>query len=243
MIFFVCFRSYFNQAARGYDFFHDMWREIAVANAYQQQVGDYYYLQAQQGSIKIASVPLRHYKPEDISVEVDSETVTLHGQHRFQRENGFDKIEFERVLKLPEGVDPTSVTSRVTPDGGALVIEGTKCVEETANSKFKAKVDFRGFKLEEIKIQMRGNEMTIIGKHMSEQHRSRDYSRKILLPVDVDPSTVTSRLSKDGLLILEGSRDPALLPRKRFVNVTQETDGPGEEPKQTTSADAEETGN
>ena len=151
-------------------------------------------------------MPLSHYKPEEISVAVDSETVTLHGQHRIQREDGFDKCEFERVLKLPEGVDPTSVTSRVTQDGSALVIEGTKRVEEKAKSKFEAKLDFRGFKPEEIKIQVRGSEMTIIGKHVSEHHRSHGQSRRILLPDDVDLSSMTSRLSTEGLLTIQAFR-------------------------------------
>ncbi|KAL9952760.1 hypothetical protein ACROYT_G040055 [Oculina patagonica] len=236
--------SYFNRAPRGYDFFHDLWREVVLANAYEQQVGDYCCPQTHQGSVKIASVLLGQYKPEEISVEVDSEKVTLHGLHRIDREDGFEESEFKRFRKLPQGVDPTSVTSRVTQDGAALVIEGTKRVEEKANDdKFEAKLDFRGFKPEEIKIQMRGNELTITGKQVSEGHRSRDCSRRILLPDGVDLSSLTSRLSKEGLLTIEATRDPALLPQKRSVEVTMEKDEAGKEPKQTTSADAEETEN
>ena len=189
-------------------------------------------------------MPLSQYKPDEISVEVDSETVTLHGQHRLEREDGFEESEFKRVFKIPQGVDPKTVKSRTSQDGGALVIEGTKRVEEKANdSKFEAKLDFRGFKPEEIKIQVSGKELTVTGKHVSERddfYLSRDYSRRILLPDDADVSSVTSRLSKEGLLTIEASRDSVLLPPERTVEVTMETDEVNEEvdkePKQTTSA-------
>ncbi|KAL9951160.1 hypothetical protein ACROYT_G043777 [Oculina patagonica] len=196
--------SYNNQAPRGYDFFQDLWREVALTNAYEQQVGNDYCPQTHQGSVKLASLLLGHYKPKEISVEVDSENVTLHGLHRIDREDGFEKSEFKRFIKLPQ------------------------CVR---------------FQPEEIKLQMRGNELTITGRHVTEGLRSRDYSRRILLPKDADLSSVTSRLSKEGLLTIEASRDPALWQHKRSVEVTMETDEAGEEPKQTKSADAEETGN
>ena len=173
--------------------------------------------------------------------------MTLHGQHRSEREDGFETSEFKRVFKLPQGVDPTTVTSRATQDGGALVIKGTKREEKKAtDGKFEAKLDFNGFNPEEIKIQQRGNELTITGKHTSEHDEfqlSRNYSRRLLLPDDVDLSSVTSRLSKEGLLTIEATRDPALLPRERTVDVTMETDEADEESEQTTSAEPGETEN
>ena len=219
MLFLSC--SYYNRAPRGYDFFHDPWKEIA--RSYEQEAGN-----SHQGTTKIASVPLSHYKPEEISLEVDNEKVTLHGQHQYELEDGFEKSEFKRVFKLPQGIDPKTVKSRPSQDGCALVIEGTKQLEEkTKEGKFEAKLDFSGFKPEEIKIQLRGNELNITGKHISERddfYLSRDYSRRILLPDDVNLSSVTSRLSKEGLLVVEASRDPALLPQERSVDVTIETD-------------------
>ena len=41
-------------------------------------------------------------------------------------------------------------------------------MEEKANEyKFKAKLDFGGFKLEEVKIQLSGHKLNITGKHIS----------------------------------------------------------------------------
>ena len=232
--------SYYNQANRSYVFFHDLWKEIA--RPYEQEARN-----SCQGPTRIASVPLSHYKPEEISLEVDNEKVILHGVHQFEREDGFEKSEFKRVFKLPQGIDPKTVKSRPSHDGQALVIEGTNPEEEKANNdKFRAKLDFSGFKPEEIKIQLRGNELNITGKHLSESdefYLSRDYSRRILLPDDVDLSSITSRLSKEGLLTIEASRDPALLPPKRSVDVTMETDQADWHIEETTRTDAGEIAN
>ena len=67
-----------------------------------------------QGLIKIASLPLiKQYKPEDISFDVDGENIILHGQHRSEGKDGFENNEFKKIIKLPDGVYPATVKSRV----------------------------------------------------------------------------------------------------------------------------------
>ena len=63
-----------------------------------------------------------------------------------------------------------------------------------------------------------------------------------MLPDDADLGSVTSRLSREGLLIIEASRDPALLPKERNVEVSMDVDEPQPEDqaKQVTSGDTEE---
>ena len=88
-------------------------------------------------------------------------------------------------------------------------------------------MNLRGFKPEEIKVQLRGHELTVTGKHRAEEdgsYLSRDYSRRVLLPDDAELSSVTSRLSKEGLLTIEVARDPALLPSERNVELSMEVD-------------------
>lgn len=228
------YRSHYNQDVPSFGFFHDLLREIV--SAYEQEAGNTGCGRRQnkstQGPIQIASFPLNQYKPGEISLDVDSENITLHGQHRSEDKNGFENSEFKKVIKIPEGVDPTSVTSRASQDGGSLVLEGIKRVEESAkkdDGNFAVKLDLSGFKPEEIKVQRRGQELTITGKHRSEDsvsHWSRDYCRRVVLPDDVDLSSVTSRLSKEGQLVIEASRDPALLPSERSVDVTMEFEEP-----------------
>ena len=177
-----------------------------------------------RGTTKIACVLLRNYKPEEISLEVDSKKVLVHGQHEFQREDRFEKYEFKRIFKLPQGVDPTTVMSRITQHGGVLVIEGTKQEEEKANNgKFQRRLDFRGFKPEQIKLQLRGNKVIIIGVQVCESQQSRkSATRCVLLPDDVDPSSVTSFLSREGILTIEAPR--VLACESTCVDVTEATD-------------------
>ena len=225
--------SHNNREPGWFDFFHELWRQMALA--YQQEVGYWVHELSNKGTVKIASVLLRHFKPENIALEVDSDKITLHGKHRSERENGFHTYEFKRVFPLPQNVDPTTVTSRTTQDGSVLIIEGLKHVEEKEDDgKFETKLDVSGFKPEEIKIQLHGKELIVSGKRTLEDgraNRSRGFSHRVLLPEDVDVSSVRSHLSKDGLLMVEASRDPALLPRERAVDVLLETNETEDEPK------------
>ena len=132
--------------------------------------------------------------------------------------------------------------------GNVLVLEGDRRVEEKAkqdDGKFVVKLDLRGFKQEDIKVQLRGRELAITGKRKLEDqgfYFSRDYSHRVLLPDDADLGSVTSRLSKEGLLIIEASRDPALLPKEINLDVSMEDDeqSPEEQAKQVASGDTEE---
>ena len=178
-----------------------------------------------QGVIRIACLLLEHYQPEEISLEVDNEKIILHGQHQCEQQDGFNKGEFVRVFKLPPGVDPATVALHFHQDGGALslVVEGIKQEEDKANDgKFEAKLDFSGFKPEEIKFQLCGNVLTVTGMH--HQERST-YSRCIVLPNDVDPKSVRPCLSKEGLLTIKASSDPDKLSLNSFndITVTMET--------------------
>ena len=233
---------------------HDLWRDIALFCDEQAQDSSFQRSQnklAVQGPIKIASLPLKQFKPEDISFDVDAENIILHGQHRSEGEDGFENNEFKKIIKLPKEVDPTTVKSRVIKNlnkGNVLVLEGDRRVEEKAkqdDGKFGVKLDLRGFKPEDIKVQLRGHELTVTGKHKSDDqgfYFSRDYSHRVLLPDDADLGSVTSRLSKEGLLTIEASRDPALLPRERALDVSMEDDekGPEDDAKHVASGDTEE---
>ena len=132
--------------------------------------------------------------------------------------------------------------------GNVLVLEGDRRVEEKAkqdDGKFVVKLDLRWFKPEDIKLQLRGHELTVTGKHKSDDqgfYFSRDYSHRVLLPDDADLGSVTSRLSKNGLLIIEASRDPVLLLSDRNVEVSMEVDEPQpeEQAKHVENGDTEE---
>ena len=189
-----------------------------------------------QGAVLIARVLLGHYQPEEISLEVDSEKIILHGQYQCEQENGFDKGEFTRVFKLPPGVNPATVALLFNPDRSVLIIGGTLKHEEdkTNDGEFEAMLDFRGFKPDRVKLHARGNVLTATGIH----HQSgRTHSRCILLPDDVDLRSVTSSLSKEGLLKIKASRDQAKLSSKSSEDVTITRDRNEQPREKTTSAD------
>ena len=157
-----------------------------------------------QGAIKIACVMMGPFQPEEISLEVDSENVILRGQHHYEQEDGFEHFEFKKVSKIPPGVDPTTVALHFHPQNGSVAIVACpKHVEDKANDgKFEAHLDFSGFKPEGFKLQVCGNVLTVTGV----RHQSRNtYSRCIVLPDDVDPKSVKSSLSKEGLLTIKAS--------------------------------------
>ena len=213
---FFCFNfsynSYFNQVVPGYGFLQDLWRNTALFC--EEQARQKKLMKTYSGPVIIAWLPLNQYKPEDISLDVDDENITLRGQHRSEGEDGFENSEFMKTIKLPKDVDPTTVTSHVTRNGSVLVLSGIKRVEKKIkpnDDKFVAKLNLHGFKPEEINIQIRGHELMVIAKHRSEEDGSRDYRRRILLPDDADVSSLTSRLYSNGVLIIEVSRDQAFL--------------------------------
>ena len=98
---------------------------------------------------------------------MDGGNIILHGQHRSEGEDGFENNDFKKTIKLPDGVDPTTVKSRVIKNlksGSFLVLEGDRRFEEKAkqdDGKFVVKLDLRGFKPEDIKVQLRGHELAV----------------------------------------------------------------------------------
>ena len=91
-----------------------------------------------QGTIRIVSLPLKQYIAEDISLDVEDENIILHGQHQSEREDGFENNEFKKIIKVPHGVDPTTVKSRELKNlksGSFLVLEDDRRLEEKRDFK------------------------------------------------------------------------------------------------------------
>ena len=80
---------------------------------------------------------------------MDGENIILHGQHRSEGEDGFENNEFKKIIKVPDGIDPTTVKSRVIKNlkrGSVLVLEGDRILEEKAkqdDGRFVVKLDLR----------------------------------------------------------------------------------------------------
>ncbi|XP_027195163.2 protein lethal(2)essential for life-like [Dermatophagoides pteronyssinus] len=81
-----------------------------------------------------------------------------------------------------------------------------------ANDKYQIMVDVSHFNPDEISVKMVDNAVIVTGKHEDKADNygyvSRQFSRKYLLPADVEPESVTSTLSADGILSIQAPRKP-----------------------------------
>lgn len=85
-------------------------------------------------------------------------------------------------------------------------IEIPTITETNGNKKLEFKFDVKNYKPEEISIKTFENDLTVYAKHESNTNDSkefREYSRTISLPEEVDPATLSSMLSSDGVLIIQ----------------------------------------
>ncbi|KAJ3624517.1 hypothetical protein MTP99_018133 [Tenebrio molitor] len=77
-----------------------------------------------------ASMDLQHFKPEDITVQVSDNVVTVEGKHEEQQDRyGCVSRHFVRKFVLPEGHDLNKLESTLSPDG-VLSITAPRIVQE-----------------------------------------------------------------------------------------------------------------
>lgn len=75
------------------------------------------------------------------------------------------------------------------------------------SDKFQVMVDVSHFTPEEISVKTVDNTVVVTAKHEDRAddfgYISRQFSRKYLLPADIDPTTVSSSLSAEGILTIQ----------------------------------------
>ncbi|GBM42904.1 Protein lethal(2)essential for life [Araneus ventricosus] len=75
-----------------------------------------------------------HFKPNEIDVKTVDNNIVIHGKHEEKTdEHGFISREFTRRYQLPEGTDPETVKSSLSPNG-ILTIEAPKKAIEPPQS-------------------------------------------------------------------------------------------------------------
>ncbi|XP_063273992.1 alpha-crystallin B chain isoform X2 [Prinia subflava] len=91
--------------------------------------------------------------------------------------------------------------------------------------KFYVNLDVKHFSPEELKVKVLGDMIEIHGKHEERQDEhgfiAREFSRKYRIPDDVDPLTITSSLSLDGVLTVSAPRKQSDVP-ERSIPITRE---------------------
>merc|ERR1719244_2557913 len=110
--------------------------------------------------------------------------------------------------------DPLSSVSRrmdmdsmmTRPTFSRQLSEGRSDVS-TADGMFKITLDVKNFDPEDIKVKTVGDVVEIQGRHEEKKDEhgvvKRDFTRKYNIPSNVDPMTITSALSQDGMLTVQ----------------------------------------
>uniref|UniRef100_A0A674IR56 Alpha-crystallin B chain n=2 Tax=Emydidae TaxID=8476 RepID=A0A674IR56_9SAUR len=91
--------------------------------------------------------------------------------------------------------------------------------------KFSVNVDVKHFSPEDLKVKVLGDVIEVHGKHEERQDEhgsvAREFNRKYRIPADVDPLSITSSLSSDGVLTVNGPRKQTDVP-ERTIPITRE---------------------
>ncbi|KAJ7304950.1 hypothetical protein JRQ81_010649 [Phrynocephalus forsythii] len=95
--------------------------------------------------------------------------------------------------------------------------------------KFSVNLDVKHFSPEELQVKVLGDMIEVHGKHEERQDEhgyiAREFNRKYKIPADVDPLSITSSLSSDGVLTVNGPRKPTEVP-ERTIPITREEKAP-----------------
>ncbi|UYV72020.1 HSPB1 [Cordylochernes scorpioides] len=99
---------------------------------------------------------------------------------------------------------------------------------EVVNSadKFQVQLDVSHYRPEELSVKTVDGAVVIRGKHEEKQDEhgwvSREFSRRYMLPPDVDPHALTSTLTAEGVLTLEAPKHQPEQPQEHAVPITVE---------------------
>lgn len=193
--------------------------------------------------IHIATLDVRNYRPDEVSLRVEGNILVVKAKHYSEGNFGFERNEFQRTYPIPQDADPVSIRSKISQDGH-LTIEATRRVIKTEDDfplggfetragevatiddrKFSVLLDVTNFAPEEIKVKVVGNELSVSAKHESETEghfSSRQFNRHFVLPRDVNMSSVVSRLTEEGKLLVEAERKALPPPQERFISIEKE---------------------
>ncbi|XP_047137379.1 uncharacterized protein LOC101235243 isoform X1 [Hydra vulgaris] len=181
----------------------------------------------------MVDLDVKHYKPEEVTLKVEGRVLEVSGKHHNKTENGFETSEFQRKYTISDDVDATAITSIINEDG-VLHIEAPKMLPVSADSiestkdNFKYCLDVQGFKPEEISIQVKGRDLVVRGETKTEDRdehglsfHHKQFTKKVSLPDDVDPSHLSSCFTKNSKLNIEAPRSLSQAPLKLEIKMDE----------------------
>ena len=82
------------------------------------------------------NLDVKQFKPEELNVKVVDGYVVVEGKHEErQDEHGFISRQFSRRYKLPDNVDPATVSSSLSSDGVLMVSAPKKALPPPSNER------------------------------------------------------------------------------------------------------------
>nr|UQK61683.1 small heat shock protein [Ailoscolex lacteospumosus] len=94
---------------------------------------------------------------------------------------------------------------------------------QNTDKDFRVNLDVSHFAPEELSIKTVDNRVIIHGKHEEKQDEhgfiQREFRRTYVLPTDVDPNTVKSSLTADGVLSIKAPKKTQALPTERVIPI------------------------
>ncbi|XP_069120822.1 heat shock protein Hsp-16.41-like [Argopecten irradians] len=94
--------------------------------------------------------------------------------------------------------------------------------EHDGSRKFYLQFDVRQFKPEEINVKTNGNQLTVQAKHQEDgsgKQVHREYCRQYVIPREVNPEHLISKLSTEGMLTIEAPLPALQGPRDKLIPI------------------------
>ncbi|XP_046580701.1 major egg antigen-like [Haliotis rubra] len=138
-----------------------------------------------------------NFQDRQISLWTDMESRME--QRRKEWENEFEKMRHDFFTLKPS----EKRASIIQMDNNKTLFE----TDSEGRQKFKVRFDVSEFKAEEIQVKVQQSKIIVNARHeekTSNSTVSREYSRQVDIPSQVDPDKLQCLLSKDGILSIEG---------------------------------------
>lgn len=151
---------------------------------------------------------------------------------KFRHENYFGKpldSHFRDVTKMVDRFmdRPFYQENYVRPKEAAEAWLKSEIAEVKYDSKkMEVKLDVSVYAPEELNITVAEDRLVIKGKHeqKADNHGyvAREFTREFVIPENIDADTITSTLSDEGMLIIQGPVKGAEESKERVINIERE---------------------
>uniref|UniRef100_A0A7M5V3S4 SHSP domain-containing protein n=2 Tax=Clytia hemisphaerica TaxID=252671 RepID=A0A7M5V3S4_9CNID len=196
-----------------------LYRELVGHEPYRPLMKSHIAVENNDGRKFQIKLDVTHYRPDEITMKVDGKSLIISGKHHNQTENGFESSEFQRKYDIPDDINSHTLTSNITP-AGILCIEGVRVGKkptastssiEVKDDSFHISLEVGGYSPDEISVRVNHRELVIHGERKDEENHDeiggksihhQQFTRRFVLPDDVDPDSLSSRYSKDMITVV-----------------------------------------